>query len=325
MKKKNYKKIAKNVIDLEIKALRKLKNSINNSFDDAVEAIVKCQSKIIFCGVGKSSKISAKLSSTFSSVGSPSFTLSAGDASHGDLGSISKKDVLILISYSGETQELKNIIQYANRNRITLIGIVSKKNSTLYKASDIKLYIPEVKEAGHGIVPTSSTAISLAIGDALAIASMEYKKFGKLDFKKFHPSGNLGAKLKTVEDLMVTGNKIPFINENEKMKTALKIMTAKKLGTLIIRNKKNLTIGIVTDGDLKRAIQKNKNIQDLALKNIMTKNPTSINRNELAVKALNLMNSKNKKITSLCVYDKRNKLKTIGIIHIHKILENNIN
>ena len=246
MKKKNYKKIAKDVIDLEIKALKKLKSSISNSFNDAVDAIVKCQSKIIFCGVGKSSKISAKLSSTFSSVGSPSFALSASDASHGDLGSISKKDVLILISYSGETQELKNIIQFANRNRITLIGIVSKKNSTLYKASDIKLYIPEVKEAGHGIVPTSSTTTSLAIGDALAIASMEYKKFGKLDFKKFHPSGNLGAKLKTVEDLMITGGKIPFINENEKMKTALKIMTSKKLGILIIRNKKNLTIGIVT-------------------------------------------------------------------------------
>ena len=325
MKKKDYKKIAKNVIDLEIKALKKLKSSINNSFNDAVDAIVKCQSKIIFCGVGKSSKISAKLSSTFSSVGSPSFTLSASDASHGDLGSISKKDILILISYSGETQELKNIIQYANRNRITLIGIVSKKNSTLYKASDIKLYIPEVKEAGHGIVPTSSTAISLAIGDALAIASMEYKKFGKLDFKKFHPSGNLGAKLKTVEDLMVTGNKIPFINENEKMKIAIKIMSSKKLGILIVKNKKNLTIGIVTDGDLKREIQKNKNIQDLAVKNIMTKNPMSINRNELAAKALNLMNSKKKKITSLCVYDTINKQKTIGIIHIHNILENNIN
>ena len=325
MKSKDYKKIAKNVIDLEIKALKKLKSSINNSFNDAVDAIVKCQSKIIFCGVGKSSKISAKLSSTFSSVGSPSFTLSASDASHGDLGSISKKDILILISYSGETQELKNIIQYANRNRITLIGIVSKKNSTLYKASDIKLYIPEVKEAGHGIVPTSSTAISLAIGDALAIASMEYKKFGKLDFKKFHPSGNLGAKLKTVEDLMVTGNKIPFINENEKMKIAIKIMSSKKLGILIVKNKKNLTIGIVTDGDLKRAIQKNKNIQDLAVKNIMTKNPMSINRNELAAKALNLMNSKKKKITSLCVYDTINKQKTIGIIHIHNILENNIN
>ena len=325
MKKKNYKKIAKDVIDLEIKALKKLKSSISNSFNDAVDAIVKCQSKIIFCGVGKSSKISAKLSSTFSSVGTPSFTLSASDASHGDLGSISKKDVLILISYSGETQELKNIIQFANRNRITLIGIVSKKNSTLYKASDIKLYIPEVKEAGHGIVPTSSTITSLAIGDALAIASMTYKKFGKLDFKKFHPSGNLGAKLKTVEDLMITGGKIPFINENEKMKTALKIMTSKKLGILIIRNKKNLTIGIVTDGDLKRAIQKNKDIQNLTVKNIMTKDPMSIDRNELAAKALSIMNSKKKKITSLCVYDKHNKLKTIGIIHIHNILEKNIN
>ena len=323
MKKKDYKKIAKNVIELEIQALKKLKSSINNSFTEAVKAIVKCQSKIIFCGVGKSSKISAKLSSTFSSVGSPSFTLSAGDASHGDLGSISKKDILILISYSGETQELKNIIQYANRNKITLIGMASKKNSTLYKASDIKLYIPEVKEAGHGIVPTSSTTICLAMGDALAIAAMEYKKFGKLDFKKFHPSGNLGTKLKTVEDLMVTGSKIPFINENKKMKTASKIMSSKKLGILVVRNKKNLTIGIVTDGDLKRAIQKNKDIQNLTVKNIMTKNPMSINGNELAAKALNLMNSK-KKITSLCVYHKHNKLKTIGIIHIHNILENNI-
>ena len=161
------------------------------------------------------------------------------------------------------------------------------------------------------------------MGDALAIASMEFKKFGKLDFKKFHPSGSLGAKLKTVEDLMVTGKKIPFINENEKMKTALKIMSSKKLGILIIRNKKNSTIGIVTDGDLKRAIQKNKDIQNLTVKNIMTKNPMSIDQNELAAKALNLMNSK-KKITSLCVYNKRDKFKTIGIIHIHNILGSNI-
>ena len=145
MKKNNYKKIAKNVIDLEIQALKKLKSSIKNSFDQAVNAIVKCQSKIILCGVGKSFRIASKISSTMTSVGTPSFALSAGDCSHGDLGSISKKDILILISYSGETQELKNIIQYANRNRITLIGIVSKKNSILYKASDIKLYIPEVK------------------------------------------------------------------------------------------------------------------------------------------------------------------------------------
>ena len=202
MKKENYKKIAKNVIDLEIQALKKLKKSINNSFNDAVNAIVKCNSKIILCGVGKSGLIAAKISATLSSVGTPSFVVSANDCSHGDMGSISKKDVLILISYSGETRELKNIIQYANRNRITLIGMVSKKNSTLYKASDIKLYIPEVKEAGHGIVPTSSTTAQLAMGDALAIASMKYKKFGKLDFKQYHPSGALSVKLKTAEDLI---------------------------------------------------------------------------------------------------------------------------
>ena len=175
MEKRNYKKIAKSVIDLEIKALKKLKNSINNSFNQAVDLISKCQSKIIVCGVGKSGLIASKIAATLSSVGSPSFTLSASDCSHGDLGSISKKDVLILISYSGETPELKNIIQYANRNKIKLIGIVSKKKSLLYKAADIKLFIPQVNEAGLGIVPTSSTAVQLAIGDALAVTSMKKK------------------------------------------------------------------------------------------------------------------------------------------------------
>ena len=322
IKKKNYKKIAYSVINLEINALRKLKNSINSSFSEAVNAIYKCQSKIILCGVGKSGLIASKIAATLSSVGSPAFSISASDCSHGDLGSISKKDVLILISYSGETQELKNIIQYSNRNRITLIGIVSKKKSLLYRASDIALYIPEVSESGHGIVPTSSTTAQLCLGDALAIATMEKKKFSKIDFKKFHPSGSLGAKLKTAEDLMLKGSQIPFVNENMNMKSALKVITEKKLGVLVIKNKKGFTLGITVDGDIKRAIQKNKDIQNLTIKSIMTKNPISIDRKTLAVKALSIMNKK--KITSLCIHDKKNKKKTIGVLHIHNILEANV-
>ena len=226
--KKKFKIIAKNVIDLEIKGLIKLKKFINNSFNKAIESIATCQSKVIFGGVGKSGLIASKIASTFSSIGTPAFSISAADCSHGDLGSITKRDILILISNSGNSEELKNIIQYANRNKIKLIGIVSKKNSLLYKASDIKLLIPEVQEAGFGIVPTTSTSVQLAMGDALAIALMNYKKFSKLDFKKFHPSGSLGNKLKTVEDLMLTKQKIPFINENKSIQSGLKIINLKK-------------------------------------------------------------------------------------------------
>ena len=322
MKKKDYKKIAQNVIDLEIKALKKLKNSINNSFNEAVDAITKCQSKVIICGVGKSGLIAAKISSTLSSVGTPSFCLSANDCSHGDLGSISKKDILILISYSGSTEELKNIIKYANRNKITLIGIMSKKNSILYKASDIKLFIPEVVEAGLGIVPTSSTINQLSIGDALAVATINKKKISKKDFKKYHPSGNLGAKLRTAEELMVTGNKIPFVKDNLKMKKALQIISNKKLGILIVQDKNKLTIGIITDGQIRRFNQVDKNLQDLAVKNVMTSSPVSIDQDVLVEKALSIMNTK--KITSLCVHNKKNKRKTIGILHIHNILQSNI-
>ena len=323
MKKKDYKKIAKNVIDLEIKALKKLKKSINNSFNDAVEAIVECQSKVILCGVGKSGLIAAKISATLSSVGTPSFSLSANDCSHGDLGSISKKDVLILISYSGSTEELKNIIKYANRNKITLIGIMSKKDSILYKASDIKLFMPEVTEAGLGIVPTSSTINQLSIGDALAISALNKKKINKLDFKKFHPSGNLGAKLRTAEELMITGNKIPFVNESLKMKKAFQIISSKKLGILIVQNNKKNTTGIITDGQIRRCNETNNNLQDLSVKKVMTPSPISIEKDMLAEKALLIMNTK--KITSLCVYNKKNKKKTIGILHIHNILHSNIN
>ena len=322
-KKKDYKKIAKNVIDLEIKALKKLKSSIDNSFIEAVDVIAKCQSKVILCGVGKSGLIAAKISATFSSVGTPSFSLSANDCSHGDLGSISKKDILILISYSGSTEELKNIIKYANKNKILLIGIMSKKNSILYKASNIKLLIPEVTEAGLEIVPTSSTISQLSIGDALAIATLNKKKISKKEFKKFHPSGNLGFQLKTVEDLMLTKNKIPFINENCNMKEALKIITLKKLGTLVARNQKGHTTGLITDGQIRRVSEKNTTLHNLRVKNIMTKNPINVDKNMLVVKALSIMNEK--RITILCVNNPGKKNKTIGVIHIHNILENNIN
>ena len=234
---------------------------------------------------------------------------------------ISKKDILIIISNSGETKELKNIIQYAKRNKILLIGIVSKKESILYKASDIKLLIPKVIEAG-GIVPTASTTSQLAFGDAIAIASMKFKKFGKMDFKKLHPSGSLGAQLKTVEDVMVSGKKIPFVNENIKMKKALKILSEKKLGILVVRNKNKKTTGMITDGQVRRFTQKNPNFQELLVKQIMTKKPISIDKNELAAKALALMNSK--KITSLIVFNKKKPKSTIGVIHMHAILQSNI-
>ena len=324
MKKNNLKQIAKDVIQSEINALKKLKSSLGNSFNDAVKTILNCKNgKIIISGVGKSGIISKKWSATFSSTGTPSFFLDASNASHGDLGQISSNDIVILISLSGSSNELKNIIQYCSRNRnIKLIGITSNNRSVLYKNSDVKILIPNVKEAGPGnFVPTSSTTNTLALGDAMAIACMKYKKFGKLEFKNFHPSGSLGIKLRTVGDLMLTGNKIPFINENSLMKQALKIISNKGLGVLIVK-KKNTTSGILTDGDLKRLNQKYQNLHNLKIKSVMKKNPISIEKDTLAVKALEIMNTK--KITSLCVHKGKKRKITIGIIHIHTILNANI-
>tara|TARA_B100000575_G_scaffold128367_1_gene102286 strand:- start:131 stop:1099 length:969 start_codon:yes stop_codon:yes gene_type:complete len=322
MIKKKFISTAHDVINLEIKALQKLKKSINKSFNEAVIKIARCQSKVILCGVGKSGLIASKIAATLASVGTPSFNLVASEASHGDLGVISKNDILILISNSGQTNELKNIIQYANRNKILLIGIVSKKDSILYKASDIKIITPQVVEA-EGIIPTSSTTSQLALGDALAICSMKYKKFGKKDFKKLHPAGSLGSQLRTVEDIMLSGNKIPFIHENLKMKKALQILSKKKLGFLLIQDKKKLTKGIITDGQIRRFNEKKENLYTMSAKQVMTKNPISIDKDSLAVKALSLMNEK--KITSLCVHNKKNKYKTIGILHIHTLLQSSVN
>ena len=316
--------IAKNVIQDEINALKKIKSSIGNTFIQIVKTILNCKNgKIIISGVGKSGIISKKWAATFSSIGIPSFFLDASNASHGDMGQITSNDIVVLISLSGESEELKNIIQYVSRNKnIKLIGITSKKNSILYKNSDIKFLMPHVKEADKGnIVPTSSTTVQLVLGDAIAIACMRYNNFGNLDFKKFHPGGSLSIKLKTVSDLMITGNKIPFVKENISVKDAIKVLTKKGLGVIIIK-KNNTTKGILTDGDLKRLNRKFENFHTLKIKNVMKKDPFSIDKDTLAAQALSIMNAK--KITSLCVHSRKQKNKTIGIIHIHKILEANI-
>ena len=324
MKNKKVQSIAKNVIQDEINALKKIKSSIGNSFNQIVKTILNCKNgKIIISGVGKSGIIGKKWAATFSSIGIPSFFLDASNASHGDMGQITANDVVILISLSGQSEELKNIIQYTSRNKnIKLVGITSKKNSILYKNSDITFSMPYVKEADRGnIVPTSSTTIQLALGDAIAIACMRYNNFGNLDFKKFHPGGSLSTKLKTVSDLMIKGNKIPFVREEIMVKDALKVLAKKGLGVVLI-TKNNITKGILTDGDLKRLNRKFENFQSLKIKDVMKKKPFSVERDILAAQALSIMNAK--KITSLCVHNGKQKNKTIGIIHIHNILEANI-
>jgi len=321
--KNSFSLIGKEVIQTEINSLQKLKKNLNKDFEKIVYELLKCKGKVVFSGVGKSGIVSKKIASTLSSLGISSFYVDAGSCSHGDLGMIGSKDLIVLFSHSGETSELKNIIQYVKRNKnIRLIGITSKKNSLLYKSSNVKFLLPTIIEAGPGnYIPSSSTTMQMCFGDALAICTINQRKFSKLDFKKFHPSGSLGAKLKTVGELMYKGKSIPFINENSNIKTALKIFNKKNLGVLIANNKSGATTGIISDGDFKRLNLKSENIQSLIIKKVMKKNPIIVNEDMLAVEALSIMNIK--KITALCVY-KKNKKKITGLLHMHNILNANI-
>ena len=315
----------KDIIQQEINALKKLKNSIKKTFSEIVKKISNNKNgKLIISGIGKSGIIGRKWAATFSSTGTPSFFLNASDASHGDMGKITSNDIVILISLSGNSDELKNIIKYCSRNKnICLIGITSNKDSILYKSSDLRLLLPNVKEAGpESIVPSSSTTIQIALGDAIALSCMKYKKFNRVDFKKFHPSGALGTKLKTVSDLMVSKKQTPFVKENANIKNSLQNLRLGGYGVLIIRNHKLETVGILTDGDLKRNTHKFENFKNLKIKSIMKKNPISVDKDMLASQALFIMNSK--KITSLCVHEKNKKNRTIGLIHVHNILKANI-
>ena len=322
--KKNYISLAKKSADIQINELKKVKKIFSNSFVKAVDLILNCRGKVIFAGIGKSGLIARKISATFSSVGIPSFFCDPAQALHGDMGQIEKKDILIIFSYSGNTSELNNMIKYANRYRIKIIGVASKVDSVLLKASDVKLILPKVKEADiTGMVPTSSTSITLLLGDCLATTAMQIKKFSKEKFKIYHPGGNIGKSLLLAKDIMVTGSKMPVVNFKTNFNKVLKIMNQKNLGMIVV-TKNKFIMGLITDGDLRRELNKkssNKNI----LK-ILTKSPLTVNENMPASKALGIMSEK--KVTSLLVISdkdvsKKNKVLK-GIIHIHSILQTGV-
>jgi arabinose-5-phosphate isomerase len=324
MNKNNYISLANKAANIQINELKKIKKVFNNSFTKAIDLILNCKGKVIFAGIGKSGLIARKISATFSSVGIPSFFCDPAQALHGDMGQIEKKDILIIFSYSGNTSELTNMLKYANRYRIKIIGVASKPNSILLKASDIKLIIPNVKESDlTGMVPTSSTSITLLLGDCLATTVMHQRKFSKEKFKVFHPGGNIGNSLLLAKDIMISGANMPVINYKKNFKEALKIMNKKKLGIVVIL-KNRFIKGLVTDGDLRRELKNYP--RDKSLNKFMTKNPLVVNENMPSSKALAIMNEK--KITSLLVIsdadlNKTNKVLK-GIIHIHILLQNGI-
>ena len=322
MNKKSYINLANKAANLQITELKKIKKVFNNSFIQAVDLILNCKGKVICAGIGKSGIIARKISATFSSVGIPSFFCDPAQALHGDMGQIEKKDILIVFSYSGNTSELTNMLKYANRFRIKIIGVASKSDSLLLKGSDVKILLPKVVESDPTkMVPTSSTSITLLLGDCLATTVMSKRKFSKEKFKVFHPGGNIGGSLLLAKDIMVTGNKLPTIDVKKNLNSAIKVMNQKKLGILVVLKNKYIE-GLVTDGDLRREIKFVSKKTDLY--KFMTKRPLIVNENMPASKALAIMNEK--KITSLLIvsdidYRKKNRIKLKGIIHIHFLLQ----
>ena len=324
MNKKNYISLARKSADIQINELKKIKKIFNSSFVKAIDLILNCSGKVILAGIGKSGLIARKVSATFSSVGIPSFFCDPAQALHGDMGQIERKDILIIFSYSGNTSELNNMLKYANRYRIKIIGIASKPDSVLLKASDVKLVLPKVKEADiTGMVPTSSTTISLLLGDCLATTTMHLKKFSKEKFKIYHPGGNIGNTLLLAKDIMITGSKMPIVNLKMSFNKSLIIMNKKQLGIIVVVQNKFIK-GLITDGDLRRELNKKNVSKDL--NNLITKKPFIVNENMPASKALSIMNEK--KITSLLVVsdkdiNKKNKILK-GVIHIHSLLQSGI-
>ena len=323
MAKVNYISIAKKAAAIQISELKKINKIFNKSFVQAVDLMANCKGKVICAGIGKSGLIARKVAATLSSVGISSFFLNPSEANHGDLGQIDKRDLLLVFSYSGNTSEITNMLRYANRFNIKIIGVASKKDSLLLKASDVKLLLPQVKESDPtGMVPTTSTSITLLLGDCLAVALMNKMSFSKERFKVFHPGGNIGQALLLVKDIMLVGNKLPVINLSKKIYEAINIMTKSKLGLVVVLEK-SIVKGILTDGDTRREIKHYS--RSTPLKEIITSNPVFISETSLASKALSIMNEK--KITQLLVCSEKDfntnkkgrKLK--GIIEVHALLQ----
>jgi len=310
-------KTGRQVIDIEIKALNLLKNYISEDFVKVVNLLLKNKGKIIVSGIGKSGHIASKIASTLSSVGSPSFYIHPSEANHGDLGMLEKKDVVILISNSGETSELINLILYCKKLGIPIISITSELNSTLSRESNLNLLIPKNIEACPlELAPTSSTTCTLALGDALAVTLLKKKKFTESDFRELHPGGKLGQMLSEVKDVMKINLDIPLIVESKKMSYAILEMTSKGEGCVGVVSKKNELIGIITDGDIRRNM--NHELLDKNVKEVMTRKPKTLSPNTLISKALKIMNEES--ITNIFITKQK---KPIGIIHMHDILKSN--
>lgn len=290
-----------------------LKSDLGPAFVAAVDRIRNAKGRLIVTGLGKSGHIGRKIAATFASTGTPSFFVHASEASHGDLGMITADDVIMALSWSGETAELKNLINYSRRFRIGLIAVTADADSTLGAAADIALTLPKAREAWHNLAPTTSSVMQLAIGDALAVALLESRGFTALDFSALHPSGKLGAMLKFVRDLMHKDTAVPVKPLGTKMSDALVEMTSKGFGCVGIVDKRGEIVGIVTDGDLRRHMRPD--LMTASVDDVMTKNPKTIGPDMLASEALEILNAS--QITALLVTHGKT---PIGIVHLHDIL-----
>lgn len=309
---------AKKVLEIEAKAIKNLLKSVDNNFVQAVDLILSCKGRVIVTGVGKSGLIGKKISATLSSTGTPSFFLESAEAFHGDLGMVLENDIILAISNSGETEEINKLLPFLKKNGNKIIAFTGNKKSTLAKKSDIVINIHIEKEAcSLGLAPTASTTAALAMGDALAIALLDKRGFKKKDFIRLHPGGTLGKRLMLrIEDIMITGKNVPTANEDTVLIDAVKEITRKNQGFTCVINKKRKLAGVITDGDLRRAIQRNVDFKCQRAKEIMTLNPQTIEKEKFVAEAIEMMEKK--AITSLVIVDKLKR--PIGIVHLHDLL-----